>query len=61
MPEDGSMTMVEVMPTVGAMSPHGSMPADTGVARWSDHSTAPVAPDRAYTVSFSVATKTCPL
>ena len=60
MPDVGSMTIVEVMPTVGVMSPHGSMPAGTGEARWSDHATAPLAADRAYTVSFWVATKTWP-
>ncbi len=54
------MTMVEVMPTSGVMSPHGSMPAGTGAATWSDHATAPVAADNAYTVLFSVATKTWP-
>ena len=54
------MTGVPVTPTAGAMSPHGSEPDGTGVARWRDQVTAPVAADRAYTVSFSVATYTRP-
>jgi hypothetical protein len=53
--------MVEVIPTVGVMFPHGSRRAGTGEARWSDHARVPSAEDSAYTVSFSVATKTCPL
>ena len=59
--ETGSMTMVEVTPTVGLMSPQGSRSAGTGEARWSDHAIAPSDPDNAYTVSFSVATNTWPL
>ncbi len=55
-----SITGVPVMPTVGEMSPQGSDPAGTGVPTWFDHSTAPVVADSAYTVSFSVATNTCP-
>ncbi len=50
------MTGVPVMPTVGVMSPQGSEPAGTGLPRCADQSTAPVAGDSAYTVSFSVAT-----
>ena len=52
----GSMTGVPVMPTVGVMSPQGSDVEGTGLPRWADQATAPVAADRAYTVSFSVAT-----
>ena len=59
-PVVGSITMVEVMPTVGPMSPHGSMAGRTGVPKWRDHATVPFVADRAYTVSFSVATNTCP-
>jgi hypothetical protein len=59
-PDEGSMTIVEVTPTVGEMSPQGSMPAGTGDARWSDHDSAPLVADNPYTVSFSVATKTWP-
>ena len=40
-----SITGVPVMPTVGLMSPHGSSEAGTGLARWVDHTTAPVAED----------------
>ena len=57
---DGSMTGVPVIPTVGVMSPHGRSVAGTGVPRCVDHATAPVLADRAYTVSFSVATYTRP-
>ena len=35
-------------------------PAVTGVPTWADHSTAPLVAESAYTVSFSVATKTRP-
>ncbi len=59
-PRASSITGVPVMPTVGAMSPHGSDPDGTGVPRWVDQTTAPVAADSASTVSFSVATKTRP-
>jgi hypothetical protein len=52
----GSMTGVPVIPTVGPMLPQGSADAATGVARWFDHTTAPVEAERASTVSFSVAT-----
>ena len=55
-----STTGVPVMPTVGEMSPQGRDPDGTGVPTWLDHSTAPVVVDNAYTVSFSVATNTCP-
>ena len=54
------MTGVPVIPTVGAISPQGSEPDGTGVARWRDQATAPVAADSAYTVLFSVATYTRP-
>ncbi len=56
----GSITGVPVIPTVGEMLPQGSDPEGTGVPRWRDHSTAPLAADRASTVSFSVATKMRP-
>ena len=48
------------MPTVGLMSPQGSDDAGTGVARCLDQMMAPELADSAYTVSFSVATKTRP-
>ncbi len=48
------------MPTLGEMSPHGSDAAGTGLPRCLDQATEPVAADRAYTVSFSVATYTRP-
>ena len=54
------MTGVPVIPTVGAMSPQGREPDGTGVARWRDQATFPVAADSAYTVLFSVATYTRP-
>ncbi len=41
------MTGVPVIPTVGSMSPQGRPEAGTGVATWVDHTTAPVAADRA--------------
>ena len=43
------MTGVEVMPTVGLMSPQmpGTVDGENGVARWRDHSTAPVSAARA--------------
>ena len=50
------MTGVPVMPTVGSMLPQGSDPAGTGWPRCADQTTAPLAADSAYTVSFSVAT-----
>ena len=59
----GSMTIVEVTPTVGLMSPHGRSAGEHGQAQV--HPTTPDAavrrPSNAYTVSFSVATKTWPL
>jgi hypothetical protein len=61
LPDEGSMTIVDVIPTVGVMSPQGRAPAGTGEARWSDHARVPSAADSAYTVSFWVATKTWPL
>jgi hypothetical protein len=42
-----SITGVPVMPTVGEMSPHGSDPEGTGLARCTDQATAPVAADSA--------------
>ena len=53
-------TGVPVIPTVGAMSPQGSDDEGTAVARCDDQSIAPLLPERAYTVSFSVATKISP-
>ena len=49
------------MPTDGLMSPQGRSPDGTGVPTWVDHNTAPVLAASAYTVSFSVATKTRPV
>ena len=43
------------------MSPQGRSPDGTGVPTWVDHNTAPVSAASAYTVSFSVATKTRPV
>ena len=56
------MTGVEVIPTVGRMSPHrpGTVDGSKGVPRWSDHNTDPLSAARAYTVSFSVAANTRP-
>ena len=45
----GSITGVDVMPTVGEMSPHGSCEEGTGVPALTCHTTCPV-------VSFSAAT-----
>ena len=59
-PRAGSITGVPVIPSVGLMSPQGSDDAGTGVARCLDQMTAPESADSAYTVSFSVATKTRP-
>jgi len=50
------MTGVPVIPRVGEMSPHGRDPEGTGVPTCDDQTTAPVAEESAYTVSFSVAT-----
>src|SRR4051812_44899708 len=44
----------------GSMLPHGSADRRMGVPTCRDHLTAPVAPSRAYTVSFSVAAYTVP-
>ena len=55
-----SITGVPVIPTLGEMLPQGSDPEGTGVPRWLDHSTVPFVAERAYTVSFSVATKMRP-
>ncbi len=59
-PRATSSTGVPVIPTVGEMSPQGSDDEGTGVARCDDQSIAPLVPERAYTVSFSVATKIFP-
>ena len=59
-PRASSTTGVPVIPTVGVMSPQGSDPDGTGVARCVDHTTAPVVAESASTVSFSVAAKTRP-
>ena len=59
-PRASSTTGVPVIPTVGVMSPQGSDRDGTGDATCVDHTTAPVVAERAYTVSFSVATKTRP-
>ena len=59
-PRAVSSTGVPVIPTVGEMSPQGSEADGTGVARCVDQATVPLVADRAYTVSFSVATKTSP-
>ena len=50
------MTGVPAMPTVGVMSPQGRSADGTGLPRWADQTTAPVAAESAYTVSFWVAT-----
>ncbi len=59
-PNAESMTGVPVMPTVGLTSPHPSLFAGTGVARFTRHKTVPLSAASAYTESFSVATKTRP-
>ncbi len=52
------MTGVLVMPIDGEMSPQGAAEEGSGVARWLDHTTAPLPASSLYTVSFSVATYT---
>ena len=53
-----STTGVEVIPTVGVMSPQGRSPDGTGAATVVDHRIDPSVADRATTVSPSVATRT---
>src|ERR1035438_757683 len=56
----GSITGVEVIPTVGEISPQGNWPAGTAVPTLTCHTTCPVDSLSAYTESFSVATTTNP-
>ena len=60
-PRAASTTGVPVMPTCGSMFPQGRSSDGTAVPTWVDHRTAPVLAASAYTVSFSVATKTRPV